>query len=209
MRTPRAAAAVATAALLACPATALAAAPGQIPAGAAFSFPDGLRICTSGDPEQGSAQFAVEGQRADGTPDSALTPVLNPGGNAGASDPAHTCYDIDLAPGQYRITPGKYMSARCLRTADGMIVRRPTATNPTGLEFSDARCRAFVHHFHTKHAGGAASVLEVPEVVVTVASGEVTEVDAHVVPDNYPECTVAANPAASPNRRCEPTGPTD
>jgi hypothetical protein len=210
MRKPLLAAAVATTALLASAPYASAAAPGQTPAGAAFSYPDGLRICTSGDPEQGSAQFAVEGSRADATntPDHALTPVLNPGGNAGANDPQHTCYDIDLAPGTYRITPGKYLSARCLRTANGAIVRQPTASNPTGLEFSDARCRAFVHHFHTKHGAGSSSTLEVPEVVVTVAANEVTEVDAHVVPENYPECTVGGNPATSPNRRCEATGPT-
>ncbi|HEY3605445.1 MAG TPA: hypothetical protein VGL04_12300 [Sporichthyaceae bacterium] len=210
MRKPLLAAAVATTALLASAPTALAAAPGQAPAGAAFSYADGLRVCTSGDPEQGSAQFAVEGNRSDAnnTPDYVLTPVLNPGGNAGATDPQHTCYDIDLAPGIYRITPGKYMSARCLKTANGAIVARPTPSNATGLEFTNSRCRAFVHHFHTKHANGSASVLEVPEVVVTVAANEVTEVDAHVVPENYPECTVSGTPATSPNRRCEATGPT-
>jgi hypothetical protein len=212
MRNILAAVAVTTTAVLVCPTSAVAAAPGQIPAGAAFSYgTEGMRICTSGDPEQGAAQFAVEGSRADATntPDYILTPVLNPGGNAGANDPAHTCYDIDLQPGTYRVTPGKYLSARCLKTANGAVVQRPTPTNPTGLEWSGARCRAFVHHFHTKHGSGGASVLEVPEVVVTVVSNEVTEVDAHVVPEGYPECTVAGNPATSPNRRCEPTGPTD
>jgi len=208
MRSTLATAAAAATVALVCPTSAVAAAPGQIPAGAAFSYgTEGMRVCTSGDPEQGAAQFAVEGTRANGAPDYVLTPVLNPNGNAGANDPAHTCYDIDLSPGSYRVTPGKYMSARCLKTANGEIVQRPTPTNATGLEFSNARCHAFVHHFHTKHGSGSLSVLEVPEVVVTVVANEVTEVDAHVVPDGYPECTTSATPPV--NRVCEPTGPTD
>ena len=65
-----------------------------------------------------------------------------------------------------------------------------------------------MHHFHTKHGAGSSSTLEVPEIVVTVAAREVTEVDAHVVPEGSPECTVSGNPSNSPNRRCEPTCPT-
>src|SRR4051794_19953094 len=212
MKATLAATAVTAAALLLYPVSADAAAvPGQTPAGTAFSYATGLRVCTSGDPEQGSGQFAAEGMSQTtlaNSPQYALTPVLNPDGNAGKNDPVHACYDLNLLPGDYRITPGKYLSARCLRTANGEIVQRPTPTNPTGLEFSDSRCRAFVHHFHVSHNGGPTSTLEQPEVEVTVTFHEVTEVDAHVVPENYPECTVSGTPATSPNRRCEATGPT-
>ncbi len=208
-------AAVAGAALLTALPNALAATtlPNQAATNSGFAYASnqGIRICISGGNDQGTGQFLVEGQRLDTYKAAyALTPVLNPAHNA--TDTAGRCWDIDAPVGEYRVTPSKYLSANCLKTANGHIVQNPTGANPSGLEYTSDRCRAKVHHWHVRHdifgsITGEPSV-ELPEgIEVGVAAGEVTRLDAHVTDERYPECTVGAAPAADP-RICEPTGPT-
>lgn len=160
----------------------------------------GLRICSS-DPatDNGFAQFNVEGLTFGGgvTPKYAVTPVLNSGNPR--------CWDFAATQGLYRISPGKYMSASCVQTVNGEITNPPTNTTD--------RCEGKVHHWHTIHDRlnatpanrGPETTLELAEVEVTVVTGEVTLVSAHVTDIRYPECTESADP----NRVCEPDpGPT-
>lgn len=162
-----------------------------------------LEICTGGAPEQGTGRFVGEG---DG--DSFATAILNPAG-----DGVGTCQKIELAPGIYSIQSGKYLSARCLKHANGAPYQ-PVGGGFAAGDFSNARCEAINHHWHTYHdvnndavrqpSEDPLTTLEVDVLEVRVVLFQTTRVSAHVVPTDYPDCTLGS---PSPDRICEPTGP--